>query len=256
MILLVAAACSPASPVETAVPVPTQPLIPVDPSATPVPPTVTPSLEPRLRPADLLTPTVASSGTVMRDVVVADAAERAETSTQAVMVVEANPRLWRDEQTFNCPSTETDSATPGATISGFEFLLLVDDRVFLYHTDDIDTLKLCFSEDVSEVTGELLLSVDAVASESFELASRQVAERLDLPPRRVELVEFRVVTWPDNSLGCPVAGQAYVQVPVYGYRMILAAGDSEFIFHADIDGIVECDPEDVVLPEDLNDDAA
>ena len=93
------------------------------------------------------------------------------------------------------------------------------------------------------------LETDPVAAELVALARRRIAQELNLPSQRVQLVEIQAVRWPDSSLGCPAAGQAYTQGEVDGYRMVLSAGDRQYYFHTDFDRALPCDAAREVLPE-------
>ncbi len=90
---------------------------------------------------------------------------------------------------------------------------------------------------------------DPIASELVALAQRQLAEQLDLPSRRIHLVEVFPVRWLDTSLGCPQPDVTYPQGPVNGYRIVVSAGDAQFIFHSDFDRVIQCAAEDEVLPD-------
>jgi hypothetical protein len=105
----------------------------------------------------------------------------------------------------------------------------------------------------STVSGEdNLLDVDPVASELAALAQRRIADELGLPTRRVRILEVASYVWPDTSLGCPIPGETYTEQTVDGYRIVLAAGDNEYIFHTDFDRAVPCDPANEQLPVNDN----
>lgn len=88
-----------------------------------------------------------------------------------------------------------------------------------------------------------------MAGELVRLAMRRLGEELDLPTRRMRLVEVRPVQWTDSSLGCPQTGQTYTPMQTDGYRIVVAAGDGEYIFHSDFDRVLPCDLADEQLPE-------
>jgi hypothetical protein len=94
-----------------------------------------------------------------------------------------------------------------------------------------------------------VLSVDPVAAELTMLAQRRIAQELGLPIRRVQVVEVSSYIWTDSSLGCPVPGESYTQLTVDGYRIVLSAGDNEYIFHTDFDRAIPCDAANEQLPE-------
>jgi hypothetical protein len=104
------------------------------------------------------------------------------------------------------------------------------------------------TDDVPSTTaGEL--AIDPVASELAMLAQRRIAQNLGLPVRRVRIVEVTPYVWTDTSLGCPVSGETYTALDVDGYRIVLSAGDQEYIFHTDFDRALPCDAKNEQLPE-------
>lgn len=94
-----------------------------------------------------------------------------------------------------------------------------------------------------------VLNVDPVAAELASLAQRRIAEELGLPVRRVRILEIESYTWTDTSLGCPIAGETYTPIDVDGYRIVLTAGDNEYLFHTDFDRALPCDVANEQLPE-------
>lgn len=96
--------------------------------------------------------------------------------------------------------------------------------------------------------GQLLVDVDPVAAELAALAQRLLATQLDLPVRRVRVVDVQAVIWPDMSLGCPQPDQMYAQVLVPGYRIVVEAAGEQVIYHTDFDRALPCAPGDEQLP--------
>jgi hypothetical protein len=94
-----------------------------------------------------------------------------------------------------------------------------------------------------------LLAEDQVAAELAALAQRRIAQERNVPVSRIEIVAVQAFAWPDTSLGCPQDGQVYTPLLVDGYRIVLALGDEEFIFHTDFDRAIPCAAEDERLPE-------
>ncbi|HUR89140.1 MAG TPA: hypothetical protein VMZ74_08640 [Ramlibacter sp.] len=60
-------------------------------------------------------------------------------------------------------------------------------------------------------------------------AMADVARRFAMKAR---VVEVERVTWRDGSLGCPQKGMGYTQALVPGWRVVLAAGSREFLYHS------------------------
>ncbi|MBL8131491.1 MAG: hypothetical protein JNL42_06510 [Anaerolineae bacterium] len=93
-----------------------------------------------------------------------------------------------------------------------------------------------------------LIERDPIAAELVRLAQEAVARETDLPIRRIQLEAIQTVVWTDSSLNCPLPDAAYAPMEIDGYRILLRAGDAEYLFHTDIDRIMPCDPENERLP--------
>jgi hypothetical protein len=89
---------------------------------------------------------------------------------------------------------------------------------------------------------------DPVAAELVVLAQRRVAESLNLPVRRIQIIEVKSFTWPDISLGCPKQNETYPEQDVDGYRILLSVNDQRYIFHTDFDRVIACSEENEKLP--------
>lgn len=62
-------------------------------------------------------------------------------------------------------------------------------------------------------------------------ARDDLAARLAIDPAQIALIEFRDVTWPDSSLGCPHPDMGYLQVMVDGYLIRLGVGKQVYEYH-------------------------
>jgi hypothetical protein len=65
----------------------------------------------------------------------------------------------------------------------------------------------------------------------FELARKDLSERLMVSIDEIEILAFEAVIWPDASLGCPQPGMEYIQVQREGYRITLGYAGQEFVYH-------------------------
>lgn len=92
------------------------------------------------------------------------------------------------------------------------------------------------------------IDTDPVAGQLAFVAQRQIAEETGLPISRIRVIDVQAFTWRDSSLGCPLPDQAYAQVETDGYRLVLQAGETEYIYHTDVDRVFRCDPTNEVLP--------
>lgn len=73
--------------------------------------------------------------------------------------------------------------------------------------------------------------------EQVAFATQDLANRLEISPDMIELVEIAQVIWRDGSLGCPQPGMLYTQALVNGVRIRLCAGDLIFHYHSSRNGI-------------------
>jgi hypothetical protein len=62
-------------------------------------------------------------------------------------------------------------------------------------------------------------------------ARDDLAARLGIDPAQITLIEFRDVTWPDSSLGCPHPDMGYLQVLMDGYLIRLGVGKQVYEYH-------------------------
>jgi hypothetical protein len=169
-------------------------------------------------------------------------AEAGQSSDLRLIVAEEG--VWRNARLLGCPKT-----TGSVRIDGYRFVFVDDNFMYEYHTDAGETIRLCSTRAVDEAEDDLLLLVDPIAAELFGLAQRRVGRERDVPSVRVELETMRTVQWNDSSLGCPDPDQLYEQIPIDGYRLVVSVSGSETIFHTDFQSLVECAPDQEVLPQ-------
>jgi hypothetical protein len=65
-----------------------------------------------------------------------------------------------------------------------------------------------------------------------DVAVADLATRAGVPADAITVVRIEAVTWPDRSLGCPVPGMRYEQVPVDGALIVLAVDSVEYDYHS------------------------
>lgn len=99
------------------------------------------------------------------------------------------------------------------------------------------------------LSGAALVEHDPVAAVLVDMAQRQVATDLDLPTRRVRLIDVRAASWTDSTMNCPPPNSTPVPQQTSGYRIVLQAGEQTYIMHTDFDRVVLCPAENEQLPE-------
>lgn len=259
--LVVLAACTSTPP--TPLPVATQTLIraPSTPTPTEPPPTRTPP--PLAAPAEVAAtspPAAAFSIPAAAQPPVQQAinhlADRLGIDAATIDLVRIDAATW---SAVDLGCGDNPMPDPSATeIDGYRVVLVADGATYPYHTDTNDRVRLCPESDTPDTAAtaeatadsgdpELILA-DPVAAELVALAQRRLAADLDLSVRRMRLVDVVPVTWPDTSLGCPAADQTYTERAIPGYRIVLAAGSTEYVFHTDFERAVPCPAGSEVLP--------
>lgn len=76
-------------------------------------------------------------------------------------------------------------------------------------------------------------SIDQGTEKLVSQAIEDLAQRLNVTPEQIEVVEIQTVTWPDASLGCPQSGMMYTQIVTQGYRIMLTVEDKTYEYHTD-----------------------
>lgn len=247
----------------TPVPAATLTLIPATATHTPLPPSpspqpsatdtlIVPTASPT--PAQRIETILASSVTPdasLTQRILRDYAQALGIDERHIQIVRIEAATWIDDSLGctalvdlpNAPAASTPF--PLQAVDGLRYVLLVGDSVAEYHTAGRDFVRCPHTERIAD---ELLLAVDAVAADMFRLAQRRVADMLDLPTRRVQLVSIRTYRWEDTSLGCPLPEQQYSDATIDGYRMVLQAGSAQYAFHSDSVSIIPCEAGREVLP--------
>jgi hypothetical protein len=68
--------------------------------------------------------------------------------------------------------------------------------------------------------------------EQIDYAIQDLANRLNIAPEEITLVDMVEVIWRDGSLGCPKPGMMYTQALVEGRRIRLSAGERIYHYHS------------------------
>ncbi|MBI1256287.1 MAG: hypothetical protein GC204_02340 [Chloroflexi bacterium] len=145
------------------------------------------------------------------------------------------------------PATATDTATPVPPTATSANLPAPADIV-----QPTDTATPAGS--TTDLTGDALVAQDPVAGELVGIAQRLVADQLNLPTRRIRMVDVRSVVWTDSTLNCPPANSQIVEQDTDGYRIVVQAADKNYLFHTDFDRVVPCEfanerlPDGVIVP--------
>jgi hypothetical protein len=164
----------------------------------------------------------------------------------ALTLVELSAATWHtpDHGCGEMPYTGNSTVE----IPGYRIVFAVNGGTYAYHTDSEGTIRRCARPDVVIGEQHTLIEVDPVAAELVALAQRRVAALANTQAQAVDLVSVRPYRWRDASLGCPLPDETYTSIEIDGYRIVLAAGGDEYVFHTSFTDLVRCPPGNEVLP--------
>lgn len=77
-----------------------------------------------------------------------------------------------------------------------------------------------------------------------EAAIHDLSRRLLTTEDNIELIEAKLVEWPDGAIGCPEEGMAYTQAIVEGAQILLRADGRVYDYHTGSDGVAFLCPSD------------
>jgi hypothetical protein len=226
------------------------------PTATLQPTESAPGIAPVLTPsaaADSLEVLLPGSETPQPDLVKAmmdDLARDLEVSAERIRIVMIASMRWVAREGA-CPLVDHLIELPTdprglRSLRGLRYTFLIGSSLYDYYTTAATAFERCAP--VGRLSDQLLLELDPGAREILLLAQRRLAEELDLSTRHISLVTIVPILWQDTSLGCPLPDQRYQSVPIQGYRIILEAGERQYIFHSDTVSIFACPAGQEQLP--------
>lgn len=172
--------------------------------------------------------------------VVADLADLLAMDPFDIVVETVEEVTWSE---LSCDAELVEAWQDG--LDGYQIVLLIDDSQHFYRTDRVDSFVNC--DGAEDVEGSLIL-LDTNLNALVDIAQRNLAERLDLPIRRVFLVDAYPIVWPDSSLGCTQENSDLAPTPVAGYRIVLRVGNNEYAYHTNYRQVIFCSEADVRLP--------
>ena len=184
--------------------------------------------------------------------IISDLATYLDINPNRIQIVSVENARW-GETTLNCdgnPNTSDEivirNVLDRIQVDGFDYTLLLGNTLYSYHTEGTSRYLRC--EQHSIVSGEVLIAVDPLASETLRLVQTILATELDLSSRRVQLVDMQAVTWTDTSLGCPQNNQTYTETTIQGYHIVVSVADERYIYHSDSNTVYPCPLEQSIIP--------
>jgi hypothetical protein len=98
---------------------------------------------------------------------------------------------------------------------------------------------------------------DPLAYKIIGRATLDLAARLSVDAKDIQLISVSAVTWPEASLGCPEPGKVYAAATTPGYQIVLEFAGKTYEYHTDRrQGMVYCEPSRLSFPPDWDADEA
>ena len=75
-------------------------------------------------------------------------------------------------------------------------------------------------------------AIDQGTEKVVNQAKEDLAQRLNISPAEIEIVEVKAVTWGDTSMGCPQPDMRYKQIPQDGLLIKLKVEGKVYEYHS------------------------
>ncbi len=230
------------------------------PTRTLIPSTATPTGQPVLTsptPTDLPSPATLAAATETAGLSTAPLERMITLTTEDLVaqgidpddirIVSIDAVTWADD-TWECASQKAPNAGGSQRLMpGYRIVYSVRNRATVYHTDRRETFFACEDDGWLLREGTPLL-IDPIVASMVALCKQDAARRLAVDESAFELGSVVMLTWPDESIGCPRPGITYDDSDTPGYRIVLRTGETEMVYHTSVRHVVLCEPDDEILP--------
>ncbi len=162
-----------------------------------------------------------------------DLAEKSKTPIADIQVAGVTPVEWTDTS-LGYP--EPDTVYAPVTTRGYVIMLMVEGKLYEYHSDHIRIVPPQGYLKEPEVIQTANITEES--SKVVDLAKKDLAGRLKIPEANIQVSEIISTDWPDTSLGYPERGMMYAQVISPGFEIILSVDNKTYEYHSDYERIV------------------
>lgn len=151
-------------------------------------------------------------------------------------VLSIEKRSWPNSG-LGCASPDT--ATINITRHGYAVALATPDGARHVHVAgrqsricDLPSKIIAESTSTAEVLETQPASYDLKAV--VERSREDLARRLHVPMKSIQLVSFAAAKWPDNTMNCAVPYEQIRRRAVKGYQIQLRKGERTYVYHTDL----------------------
>ena len=161
--------------------------------------------------------------------------EKVGIEADTIRLASATAAEWPDSS-LGCPEkgmSYRPVLTPGYVVS-----LQVNNRTYTVHVAGTASV-ICnragmSGQQVSNARMEHVLR-------PVNAAREDLAEKLNVLPRQVEVVTFKRSTWPDSSLGCAQPGETYAENETPGFVIEFKHTGKTYRYHASMNDLRLCE---------------
>ncbi len=136
---------------------------------------------------------------------------------------------WPDSS-LGCPEPGVEYLQK--VIPGYLVSFTSDEKIYSVNIGD-NTAIIC--DRVIDFLAERKKRAESVIS-AHKAARFDLAEKLMVDPEIIKVVKIKIETWPDSSLGCPVAGKKYPEEPVEGLIINMTCRDRDYEYRIALGG--------------------
>ena len=134
------------------------------------------------------------------------------------------------------PDSSLGCGEPGVqylqrVIPGYFVSFSANEKIYTVHVGD-GTAIVC--DRFNDLASERQKRGRAVIT-AHNNARADLAEKLKVDPEMITVTKMKSETWPDSSLGCPVAGEHYTQGPFEGLVINMTCRDRQYEYRVALD---------------------
>ena len=111
-------------------------------------------------------------------------------------------------------------------------------------------------EELIAVLTPVTVEDDPLADQILGRASADLAAKLSVDEKDIQLSGMSAVTWPDASLGCPEPDKVYSAALTPGYQVVLEFAGKSYVYHTDRgQAMIYCEGQKLNFPKVWDEDA-
>lgn len=239
LVMLLACACTGGGGQPTATLPPTQALNPSRPTATPTPIEATPTLTLPPSAADVARTAAAAVPTL--DATAQARAAQGEIALAAVRAAGDASKGAYSLATLTGVRAGREIDGCGRAQSGMVLASVLQQTTVTEVLVDGDEARICGSYNLYDERPDVYLALDPVAADLTAIAIDRAARSAEVEADSIVVESVRPVAWTAETGACEAEDAVTgLSGSAAGYRIVLLAGDEQFVYHTDFDRLIPC----------------